>query len=447
MLTEISRSRANAGIGSTIISTTPINAVGTSASKRLGDPAVIACCTAVPGGVGRPGGISAGEADRVRADPPGGARNVVYHGATVLFALEEILHLTRRLCHPAFLCLCVLLFAVALPAQEELKVGVAVFPPNVVRSPSGEVEGFDIDLWQEIGRRADLHYSIEVMPFDQVLAKTRAGELDAALGGITINSEREAALDFSYPYMEAGLRILTPTVEEFRVWHYVQAAFASGAGRALLYLAGFILLCAHILYFAERGSPSIQRPYFPGIFEAAWCIVATMTTVGYGDITPHKWIGRFVAFAVMITGIGLFGVLVADLSSGLTLQELKSSIRGPKDLAGLRVATVTGSTSVAAARKYGASIVDAADIDQAINEVLNGKADAVVFDGPPLAQYLKNHAGLPLTLAPPIIDSEMYGIAFPEGSALREPVNRALLEIDENGLRDQLRQKWFGSNP
>lgn len=341
--------------------------------------------------------------------------------------------------------LCLLLWAAAVTAQEPLKVGMAVFPPNVIRSQSGDIEGFDVDLWNEVARLQDLRFTVEVMPFETLLERTRAGELDVSLAGITINGEREATLDFSYPYMQSGLRILTRTDKDLGIWQYAKAALGSGAGKALAYLTGFILVCAHILYFAERGSPSIQRAYFPGIFEAAWCIVATMTTVGYGDITPHKWIGRFVAFAVMITGIGLFGVLIADLSSGLTLQELKSSISRPQDLAGLQVATVSGSTSVAVATSYGASIVSAEDIDQAIAIMLDDQADAVVFDGPAIAQHIKDNPGLPLALAPSIIDSEMYGIAFPAGSPLREPVNRALLELDESGQRDRLYEKWFGA--
>jgi len=40
---------------------------------------------------------------------------------------------------------------------------------------------------------------------------------------------------------------------------------------------------------------------------------------------------------------------------------------------------------------------------------------------------------------------EDYGIAFPEGSPLREEVNRALLILTENGAYDQIYSKWYGS--
>jgi ABC-type amino acid transport substrate-binding protein len=40
---------------------------------------------------------------------------------------------------------------------------------------------------------------------------------------------------------------------------------------------------------------------------------------------------------------------------------------------------------------------------------------------------------------------EIEGIDFPAGSPLREEINRALLELVENGTYDRIAHKWFGS--
>ena len=336
-----------------------------------------------------------------------------------------------------------LLMCGPLQAQDALQVGVASFPPSVMVQESG-LTGFDIELWGEIAREAQLDYEYVTMPFGSLLDAVRTGEVDAGLAGITINAQREADLDFSYAYMDSGLSILTSLDQEPSIWRVLQAALASGAAVALLYLVGFVFVSANVLWLVERRGGAVSDRYFPGVLEAAWCMVATMTTVGYGDIAPRRWLGRLVAFLVMIVGIGLFGVLVAEMSAGLTLEEMRSSIRGPEDLAGKTVATVAGSTSVEASQALGARVTEVEDIDAAVEALLAGSVQAVVFDGPPLLYWISNHPGAPLALAPQPIDQEAYGIAFPEGSELREPVNRALLSLRENGQYERLHEKWFG---
>ncbi len=326
-------------------------------------------------------------------------------------------------------------------------MGVALFPPNVVRADDGRLEGFDIELWQEIAQNAGLQYNFEVLPLSDLLTAVEERRVDLALAGISVTSAREARMDFSHPYMTAGIRILTKSDDSPKLLRYAKTAWGSGAGRALAFLVGFILICAHVFYIAERGSKSVSRSYLPGIFESAWFIVATMTTVGYGDLTPHRWLGRFVAFVVMVTGIGLFGVLVADLSTAMTLQQLQARITEPSDLADHSVATVRGSTSVEVARSYGASVVEEDSIESAIAILNEGKVDAIVFDGPPLLHYLQMHPDSSAVLVQGQLTAENYAIAVPTGSPVLETVNRSLLTLEETGQRDRLYAKWFGVNP
>ena len=335
-------------------------------------------------------------------------------------------------------------------ADSPTSVGIALFPPNVMEGEAGEgsFTGFDIELWEEIGRRTEIQSEYTLLPFEQLLEAVKEGEVDAAIAGITINAPREHEMDFSHPYMNSGVRILASLdSDESAMLRLLRSLPDSGITKPISYLLGFMLICSHILFFAERGSPSISRGYFPGIFEAAWCILATMTTVGYGDITPQRWVGRFVAFLVMLTGIALFGIIIAELSAGLTLVQLASDIEGPDDLRDRRVATVAGSTSADLVRGYGARLVEVAEIDNAYQLLEGGRVDAVVFDAPPLFQYAKERGEDQVALVGPLLHSESYGIAFPHGSPLREEVNRAILELQEDGTYRKLYEKWFGETP
>jgi voltage-gated potassium channel len=49
--------------------------------------------------------------------------------------------------------------------------------------------------------------------------------------------------------------------------------------------------------------------------DALWWSIATITTVGYGDVYPVTTLGRFVGAAMMISGIAMFGVFTATVAS------------------------------------------------------------------------------------------------------------------------------------
>jgi voltage-gated potassium channel len=48
-----------------------------------------------------------------------------------------------------------------------------------------------------------------------------------------------------------------------------------------------------------------------------WWGVVTLTTVGYGDVTPITTEGRIAAMALMLLGIGLFGAITVTITSYL----------------------------------------------------------------------------------------------------------------------------------
>ncbi len=63
------------------------------------------------------------------------------------------------------------------------------------------------------------------------------------------------------------------------------------------------------------------------VSQALWWTIVTITTVGYGDITPVTPGGRLVGVVTMIAGIGLLGVLTATIASAMVGLKLEG-IRG-----------------------------------------------------------------------------------------------------------------------
>ena len=58
-----------------------------------------------------------------------------------------------------------------------------------------------------------------------------------------------------------------------------------------------------------------DREEYPSYGKALWFTLQTVTTVGYGDVTPERTVGRIVAGVVMITAIGLLTVITAAITS------------------------------------------------------------------------------------------------------------------------------------
>lgn len=59
----------------------------------------------------------------------------------------------------------------------------------------------------------------------------------------------------------------------------------------------------------------LDHSEFPNVWLALWWAVQTVTTVGYGDVTPENVIGRVIATLVMLTGIGFLTVVTASITA------------------------------------------------------------------------------------------------------------------------------------
>ena len=99
--------------------------------------------------------------------------------------------------------------ALSLNAQEVLQVGTEpAFPPFEMQAPDGKgFTGFDIDLFEAIGEKANLTIQFQSMPFDGLIPALQSRNIDAAISGMTITAERAQTVDFSRPYFQSGLAI------------------------------------------------------------------------------------------------------------------------------------------------------------------------------------------------------------------------------------------------
>ena len=81
---------------------------------------------------------------------------------------------------------------------------------------------------------------------------------------------------------------------------------------ALLLMVTMLLFSATGIYFLER---EVQPDKFGSIPEAAWWAIATLTTVGYGDVAPITGLGKLFGGVVMLIGLGMFALPIAIIST------------------------------------------------------------------------------------------------------------------------------------
>ncbi len=332
----------------------------------------------------------------------------------------------------------------AQPTAGSLTVGFATIPPHVMVAADGPA-GFDIELWDAVGQAIGTRSELLGMDFAALMEAVKAGEVDVAVAGISVTHAREVEMDFSVPYMTTGLKIMSSGTPPPVLSRLASAISAEAVLAPLAWVVVFICLCALGLFLLERGRGAISEPIIPGIFQAAWCTVATVTTVGYGDIAPRTWAGRILCVAVMLIGIALFGIAVAELSAGITVSQMEATISSLDDLEDRAVATVRGTTSEDVARRHAERVHLVAHVQDAYRLLASGTADAVLFDASPLLHYARQNPGQHIVVADGLIGSEHYAFAFPQGSDLRESVNRALLQVMESGEFDQIYGRWFGA--
>ena len=124
-----------------------------------------------------------------------------------------------------------------------------------------------------------------------------------------------------------------------------------------------------------------------------------------------------------------------------------SSVKGLKDLAGKKVAVVTGSTADdISSREFGKTSPDIRRFESTpviISELANGGVDAAIGDNGVIAFRTQEHKHLK-TVADANFPKEYFGIVVKQGNkALLDKLKTALAAVKADGTYAQIYKKWF----
>ncbi|MFW5489607.1 MAG: glutamine ABC transporter substrate-binding protein GlnH [Desulfovibrio sp.] len=161
--------------------------------------------------------------------------------------------------------------------------------------------------------------------------------------------------------------------------------------------------------------------------------------VGIAGITIKPERAKVVDFSDPYYNAGLLILVKSD----------NNDIKSIEDLNGKVVSTKLGTTSEDFVKKN----AKAKDVklfpnnDAMFMELLAGGADAVMFDSPVIADFMRTAGKGQVKVVGPLYMGQSYGIGFPKGSPVVAKVNAALKTLRDNGTYRELYVKWFGTEP
>lgn len=331
-------------------------------------------------------------------------------------------------------------------ATAALRVGYSPIVPFVSDTElAGAPRGFEVDVIDAVAARMGRSVTwVKVANVKDNLEQVVRGDVDIAVGGISVTRSREDVVDFTYPVVRNGQAIVVLAASrESGVFDRLFTVLNGGRLGALLGFVLLLVVAGHLVWLAERGSPSFDDRYIPGVFEGIYWAIVTASTVGYGDKAPVRWAGRVVAGLVIVVSLPMFAIFTAELASAITIEAVtRGAINGPRDLDGRAVAVLQGTTGAEWAKAQGARVQVVNDLDEAIKKLRSKAVMAVVYDAPPLKVMVQEQADL--ASLPGTFDPLDVGFAVAENDDLREQLNRQLLTLREQGSIEEFRHTWFG---
>lgn len=205
-----------------------------------------------------------------------------------------------------------------------------------------------------------------------------------------------------------------------------------------------------------------QGDKYVGFDIDLWDAIAKEMNVSY-TLKPMDFSGIIPALQTRNIDLALAGITITperkkaiDFSEGyynsglmIMVKKDNDSVKDVADLAGKVVAVKSGTSSVdyMKANVKSKDLRQFPNIDSAYMELGTGRADAVMHDTPNILYFIKTAGNNQFKAVGDSLAGQQYGVAFPQGSELREKVNVALKTLKDNGTYAAIYKKWFDTEP
>ncbi|KAM9288537.1 glutamate receptor 1 isoform 3-T3 [Morus bassanus] len=346
-------------------------------------------------------------------------------------------------------------------------------------------EGYCVELAAEIAKHVGYHYRLEIVrdgkygardpdtkTWNGMVGELVYGRADVAVAPLTITLVREEVIDFSKPFMSLGISIMIKKPQKskpgvfsfldplaYEIWMCIVFAYI-GVSVVLFLVSRFSPYEWHTEEFEEgREQPANDQTNEFGIFNSLWFSLGAFMQQGC-DISPRSLSGRIVGGVWWFFTLIIISSYTANLAAFLTVERMVSPIESAEDLAKqTEIAYGTleaGSTKEFFRRskiavfekmwtymKSAEPSVFVRTTEEGMIRVRKSKGKYAYLLESTMNEYIEQRKPCDTMKVGGNLDSKGYGIATPKGSALRNPVNLAVLKLNEQGLLDKLKNKWW----
>ncbi|KAI5630011.1 glutamate receptor 1 precursor [Silurus asotus] len=363
-------------------------------------------------------------------------------------------------------------------------------------------EGYCVELAAEIAKHVGYDYKLKIVSdgkygardpetkmWNGMVGELVYGKADVAVAPLTITLVREEVIDFSKPFMSLGISIMIkkPTKSKpgvfsfldplaYEIWMCIVFAYI-GVSVVLFLVSRFSpyewhaedceegaeantnqagsLSCQNVQNQAQQSQE--QSNEF-GIFNSLWFSLGAFMQQGC-DISPRSLSGRIVGGVWWFFTLIIISSYTANLAAFLTVERMVSPIESAEDLAKqTEIAYGTldaGSTKeffrrskIAVFEKMWSYMKSTPSVfvkttDEGVIKVRKSKGKYAYLLESTMNEYIEQRKPCDTMKVGGNLDSKGYGVATPKGSPLRNRVNLAVLKLNEQGLLDKLKNKWW----
>uniref|UniRef100_A0A671VYR6 Glutamate receptor n=1 Tax=Sparus aurata TaxID=8175 RepID=A0A671VYR6_SPAAU len=298
------------------------------------------------------------------------------------------------------------------------------------------------------------------------------GKADIAVAPLTITLVREEVIDFSKPFMSLGISIMIKKPQKskpgvfsfldplaYEIWMCIVFAYIGVS--VVLFLVSRFSPYEWTLEEPEDGALPLTTESTNefGIFNSLWFSLGAFMRQGC-DISPRSLSGRIVGGVWWFFTLIIISSYTANLAAFLTVERMVSPIESAEDLAKqteIAYGTLDSGSTKEFFRRSKIALFDkmwqymksaepsvfVKKTSEGVLRVRKSKGKYAYLLESTMNEYIEQRKPCDTMKVGGNLDSKGYGIATPKGSPLRNAVNLAVLKLNEQGLLDKLKNKWW----